>query len=148
MKKYGTSVGAITLCDQCGARWVLMDWKKVPVAPKLGPKTPTPTGLRRTGKVALDKMDRGSRAEGESGNNISGKLIGRSAPDGADTATSRSKEDQEQLQEPQRAVLRRRGTDDGRRDLEDERERISLGSAFGDGRFRLEGDHVRRLAEL
>lgn len=27
LKKYGTSVGTLTLCDQCGARWVLKDGK-------------------------------------------------------------------------------------------------------------------------
>lgn len=38
--------------------WVLRDGKHVPVAPKLGPQAPTPTGLHWAGKVALDKLER------------------------------------------------------------------------------------------
>lgn len=58
LKKYGTSVGTITLCDQCGALCVLWDGQQVLVAPKLGPQTPKPTGLHRAGKAVLDRLER------------------------------------------------------------------------------------------
>lgn len=68
LKKYGTSVGTLTLCDKCGPRWVLSDGRQVPVAPKLGPNIPTPTGLHRKDKVGSIEKPGGSDAAASSEN--------------------------------------------------------------------------------